>query len=79
VKDSIILSSPKKDLSREPTMVNQFTNLVERCKRMVVAAVKCGKPHMMHDTIDLANTHTKLLEEACVSDGTNYVFNQTFS
>lgn len=77
-KDSITLSIPKKDLSREPTMVSQFTNLVERCKRMAVAAVKCGKPQLMRNTVDLVDTHTKLLEEACASDGTGYVYNRTF-
>jgi len=59
-------------------MVSQFTNLVERCKRMAVAVVKCGKPQLMRITVDLVDTQTKLLEEACASDGTGYVYNRTF-
>jgi hypothetical protein len=58
VKDSITLSIPKKDLARKPTMVREFTNFVEHCKWMDVAAMKRDKPQLMRNIVDLVDTHT---------------------
>jgi hypothetical protein len=75
--DSIQFFSPKKDISKEPTMIAQFASLIERCKRMYVAAVNCGKSNLMRSTIDII-AQTKVLEDACTEVNSDYVQNRTF-
>jgi hypothetical protein len=77
-KDAIAVCNPKTNLSIEPTAVSKFTNVVERCKRMAVAVVKCGKPQLMRSTLDLVDAQTKLLEDECNHNEPGYVYNQTF-
>jgi hypothetical protein len=79
-KDGIASCSPKKNLSIEPTptIVSKFTTMVEKCERMVVAVVKCGKPQLMRSTLDLIDAQTKLLEDECRSETSGYVYNKTF-
>ncbi|MCH91173.1 protein FAR1-RELATED SEQUENCE 5-like [Trifolium medium] len=77
-KDAIAVCNPKTNLSIESTTVSKFTNVVERCKRMVVAVVKCGKPQLMRSTLDLVDAQTKLLEDECNNNEPGYVYNQTF-
>jgi hypothetical protein len=79
-KDGIASCSPKKNLSIEPTptIVSQITTVVEKCKRMVVAVVKCGKPQLMRSTLDLIDAQTKLLEDECISETSGYVYNKIF-
>jgi hypothetical protein len=74
-KDGIAIYNPSMNLSNEPTYVSKYTNVVEKCKRMAVAVVKCGKPQLMRSTLDLIDAQTKLLEKEC-SNG--YVYNRTF-
>jgi hypothetical protein len=79
-KDGIASCSPKKNLSIEPTptIVSQITTVVEKCKRMVVVVVKCGKPQLMRSTLDLIDAQTKLLEDECISETSGYVYNKIF-
>jgi hypothetical protein len=77
-KDGIASYTPKKNLPIEPASVSQFTTVVEKCKRMVVAVVKCGKPQLMRSTLDLIDAQTKLLENECSGDASGYVYNRTF-
>lgn len=77
-KDSITVCTPKNDVSNDPTMVSQFTHVVELCKRMAVAAVKCGKPTLLRSTFDLIESHTKVLENACKDVDSSYVPNIAF-
>jgi hypothetical protein len=77
-KDVIVFCNPKTSLSIEPTAVSKFSNVVERCKRMAVAVVKCGKPQLMRSTLDLVDAQTKLLEDECNNNEPGYVYNQTF-
>jgi hypothetical protein len=77
-KDGIASYTPKKNLPIEPASVSQFTTVVEKCKRMVVAAVKCGKPQLMRSTLDLIDAQTKLLENECRNEPSGYVYNKTF-
>jgi len=53
VKDSIHTSIMRNNISSKLVLISQFTNMVERCKRMSVAAVKCSKPHLMCITMEL--------------------------
>jgi hypothetical protein len=46
--------------------LSQFTTMIERCKRMVVGVVKCGKPQLLRSTLDLVDAHRKLLEMSVV-------------
>jgi hypothetical protein len=77
-KDGIASYTPKKNLPIEPASVSQFTTVVEKCKRMVVASVKCGKPQLMRSTLDLIDAQTKLLENECSGEASGYVYNRTF-
>jgi hypothetical protein len=52
--------------------------VVEKCKRMAVAVVKCGKPVLMRSTLDLIDAQTKLLENECSNEASGYVYNKTF-
>jgi hypothetical protein len=76
-KDGIAYT-PKKNLPIEPTSVSQFTTVVEKCKRMAVAVVKCGKPQLMWSTLDLIDAQTKLLENECGNEAYGYIYNKTF-
>jgi hypothetical protein len=76
-KDGLAMSSSKNNLSVEPTSLSQFTTVVERCKRMAVAVVKCGKPQLLRSTLDLVDAQTKLLENECSNDAPGYVNNST--
>jgi hypothetical protein len=58
-------------------MIAQFASLIERCKRMYVAAVNCGKSNLMRSTIDII-AQTKVLEDACTEVNSDYVQNRTF-
>jgi hypothetical protein len=44
--------------------------VVEKCKRMAVAVVKCGKPVLMRSTLDLI--------DECSNEAYGYVYNKTF-
>jgi hypothetical protein len=77
-KDSIAVCNPNNNLSSDPTAISKFTNVVERCKRMAVAVIKCGKPQLMRSTLDLVDAQIKLLEDECNSSEPGYVYNETF-
>ena len=77
-KDSISVCTPINDVSNDPTMTCQFTNMVERCKRMAVAAVKCQKPKLLRSTFDLIDEQTKVLENACTNKVSSYVPHPVF-
>jgi hypothetical protein len=59
-------------------MIAQFSSLIERCKRMSVAAVNCAKPNLLRSTIDIIDAQTKVLEDACTEVNSDYVQNRTF-
>lgn len=77
-KDSLVACIPKINISSEPALVSRYTNMVERCKRMVVAAVKCGKPQLVRNTVELIDSQTKCLEDAGSSDGSTYVYKHAY-
>jgi hypothetical protein len=77
-KDGLAAYSPKKNLQIQPSSLSQFTTVVEKCKRMAVAVVKCGKPVLMRSTLDLIDAQIKLLENECGIEASDYVNNRTF-
>ncbi|KAK2433504.1 protein FAR1-RELATED SEQUENCE [Trifolium repens] len=77
-KDGIASYTPKKNLPIDPMSVSQYTTVVEKCKRMAVAVVKCGKPQLMRGTVELIDAQTKLLENECSDEASAYVYNRTF-
>jgi hypothetical protein len=77
-KDGIASYTPKKNLPIDPMSVSQYTTVVEKCKRMAVAVVKCGKPQLMRGTVELIDAQTKLLENECSDEASAYVYNKTF-
>jgi hypothetical protein len=77
-KDGIASYTPKKNLPIDPMSVCQYTTVVEKCKRMAVAVVKCGKPQLMRGTVELIDAQTKLLENECSDEASAYVYNRTF-
>jgi hypothetical protein len=77
-KDGIASYTPKKNQPIDPTSVRQYTTVVEKCKRMAVAVVKCGKLQLMRGTLELIDAQTKVLENECSDEATAYVYNRTF-
>jgi hypothetical protein len=77
-KDGIASYTPKKNQPIDPTSVRQYTTVVEKCKRMAVAVVKCGKLQLMRGTLELIDAQTKVLENECSDETSGYVYNRTF-
>lgn len=69
VKDLVNAANASSSSQRDPTFITSYVTLVERCKRMVKAALQCGNPEEIRNTNDMVEKHTERMELVARSNG----------
>ena len=68
MKDSLPISNDCSSSAWDPSIVSQYVGIVEHCKRMACAAVKCRNAEYVRSTIEWISTRTETLESIAAED-----------